>query len=100
MNEQLNDLRTSLKKYTDFIYHHQVFIVLLLASAILIYTLMQTQTYLDPPRNESTYEEEIVKVNYATIDQEVIDEISATLDDKDIEVDPNFVPGRNNPFAE
>lgn len=100
MNNQIESLKISAKKYLTFINHHQVFIVLVLASGILIYTLLQSQTYLDPARDETHYNEEVLKVNYATIDQEVVDQISATLDDQDIDVDPNFVPGRNNPFAE
>lgn len=100
MNQQLQSLKQASKKYLDIVNRNQVFIVLLIASSVLIYTLIQSQTFIDPPRDESRYDEEIVKINYATIDQDVVDEISATLEDQDIDVDPNFVPGRNNPFAE
>lgn len=100
MNNQIDSMKNSTTKYLDLINKHQVFIVLLIASSVLIFTLVQSRTYLNPERNEDRYAEESVKINYSTIDQEIVDEISTTLDDEDIQVDPNFVPGRNNPFSE
>ncbi len=100
MNEQLDSAKNSLGKYLAIINKNQVFIVLVVASCILIYTLIQSRTYLNPERNEDKYSEEIIKVNYATIDQELVDEISATLEDENIDVDSNFVPGRTDPFSE
>lgn len=100
MNKQFESLKISLNKYIQYINVHQVFIVLLIASSVLVFTLVQSKTYLDPARDEAKYNEEVLKINYATIDQQVVDDISSTLDDQDINVDPNFVPGRSNPFAE
>lgn len=100
MNERLDSLKNSFNKYLGMINKHQVFIVLIIASAVLGYTLLQSRTYLNPERNEERYTEESLKVNYATIDQEVVDQLSATLDDASIDVDSNFVPGRTDPFSE
>lgn len=100
MNNEINKIKNSSTKYIDFIYRNQVFIVLVICSAVLIFALLQSRTYLNPERNEARYEEERLKINYATIDEEVVNEIKATLDDKNITVDSNFVPDRRNPFAE
>lgn len=100
MNEQLDSIKNRLSKYLVIINKNQVFIVLVIASCVLIFTLLQSRTYLDPERNEERYSEESLKINYATIDQEVVDELSATLDDASIDVDTNFVPGRTDPFSE
>lgn len=100
MNEQLDGVKSNLGKYIKAVNQKQVFFVVLACSAILIYTLIQASSFLSPERNENRYTEESLKVNYATIDEEVVDEISKTLQDEDINVDSNFVPGRNNPFAE
>lgn len=100
MNEQLDGVRTNLGKYLKIVTQKQVFFVVLVCSAVLIYTLIQASSFLNPERNEDRYTEESLKVNYATIDEDIVDEISKTLQDEDINVDSNFVPGRNNPFAE
>jgi fumarate reductase subunit C len=100
MNKELDKIKNSSTKYIDFIYKNQVFIVLVVCSAVLIFALLQSRTYLNPERNEVRYEEERLKINYSTIDEEIVNEIRATLDDKNITVDSNFVPDRRNPFAE
>lgn len=100
MNEQLDSFKVKLGKYAKTVNQKQVFFVVLACSAILIYTLVQATSFLNPERNEDRYTEESLKVNYATIDEEIVEEISKTLADEDINVDSDFVPGRNNPFAE
>lgn len=100
MNEQFTKYKPTIDKYGNVVFRKQVFIVLLIVSAVLILSLLQSRSYLNPTRNETRYQEEVLKIKYSTIDQAVIDEISATLNDKTIEVDPNFEPGRNNPFSE
>jgi hypothetical protein len=100
MSNELDKIKNSSTKYIDLIYKNQVFIVLLICSAVLIFALLQSGTYLNPERNEARYEEERLKINYATIDEDIVNEIKATLDDKNIIVDSNFVPDRRNPFAE
>jgi hypothetical protein len=99
MND-LQKLQPVAMKYLGILYRKQVFIVLILCSAILIYSLLVSRSYLNPTRDEDHYQEASLSVNYATIDQSELDELSATINDKDIEVDSNFEPGRNNPFGE
>lgn len=96
----IEKIKSFLAKYLRVVQRNQVFIVILLVSAVLIFSLLRSRGYLDPVRNEERFSEGVLKIKYSTIDQSIIDEIGATLEDKDIEVDSNFEPGRNNPFAE
>ena len=84
----------------SFISKYKFTFVFLIAASAVALTVLQTQSYLSTSRNETIYQEESVKINYGSIDQEIVDEISSTLDDANIEVDSSFVPGRSNPFAE
>lgn len=90
----------SLGKYFNVLHRNQVFVVLLLVSAVLIMSLLRSRSYLNPERNEDRYNEGVLQIKYSTIDQKILTEIAGTLDDKNIEVDSSLEPGRNNPFAE
>jgi len=104
MSDQSEQLTTSAKdfaeKATDFFAKHRFTIVFIIASSVVLLALVQSRSYLNPVRNEARYEEGKLKINYATIDQDIVEELSNTLNDKNIEVSPSLVPGRNNPFAE
>jgi len=104
MSEQADKLTSSARNLTEkaseFFAKHRFTLVFIIASSAVLFALLQSRTYLNPVRNEARYEEGKLKINYASIDQEVVDEISRTLDDKNIEVTPSLVPNRNNPFSE
>ena len=104
MNDQLQDTLDKASdfghKFANFTAKHRIVIIFLIASSAIMLALLQSRTYLNPERDEARYEEERVLINYSTVDQEIVDKLSATLEDQDINVDSNFVPNRNNPFSE
>ena len=75
-------------------------VIIIVACLAVLATLSMANGFTDPARNEERYTEGTLQIRSTSVDQEKIDEISATLADPTVEVDPNFVPNRNNPFAE
>lgn len=79
--------------------HRTVFVIFIMCFAILA-AAMQTQIYLNPDRNEVRYTEIRSSVNPKKIDQNIVNKLAETEKDQNNSVDSNFVPNRNNPFAE
>lgn len=104
MNDQLQNTLDRLSQFTtkfgQFTTKHRIVIIFMIASGAALLALMQSRTYLNPERNEARYDEQRLQINYSSIDQKVVEKLSATLEDKDITVDQNLVPNRNNPFSE
>jgi hypothetical protein len=104
MNEKLTkitgDAKLILSKITSFASRRKFLTVFIIASAAVLAALLKSQAYINPTRNEARYEEEKLKINYSTIDQEIVSKLSKTQEDKNIEVDPQLVPNRSNPFSE
>jgi cell division protein YceG involved in septum cleavage len=103
----MNDLKnifsnaqSSGAKSIDFISRHRTVIVILVVCFAVIAALLQTQSYLNPTRNEDKYTEVITSVNPKKIDQEIVAKLEETQNDQNSSVDSSFVPDRNNPFAE
>lgn len=104
MNEKLTQILTTLqdtsKRFTNFASKRRFLTVFIIASAAVLAALLQSGAYINPTRNETRYEEELLQINYSTIDQEIVDKLQQTQQDVNIEVDPKLVPNRNNPFSE
>ncbi len=96
----VNSLKAALRKLIDFAKNRKYTTVFIISGLILMATLFKSRTYLNPPVNQERYEEGKLQINYETLDQEIIDQISSTLDDKNIDVDPIFDEDRENPFSE
>ena len=79
--------------------HRTVIIVVVICAAVLA-AIVQTQSYLNPTRNEAKYTELKSSFNTKSIDNETLEKLQATQSDKTETVDSNFVPDRNNPFTE
>ncbi len=88
------------KKAVVFFSHHRVIIVFIIASASVLLAVIQSGSYLNPTRNEDLYNEEVVRINYPSIDQETLTKLQQTQNDQDITVDPSLAPNRSNPFSE
>lgn len=104
MNDSMNTILESTKKQGEkiigVIIKYRLTVVIMIAAASVMAALVQSGTYLNPPRNEERYSEEKVKINYSSIDEKIVEKLSKTQQDASIEVNENLVPSRNNPFAE
>ena len=79
---------------------HRTVIVIFIACIAIFASVMQTQSYLNPSRNEAKYSEVQSTANSKKIDQSIVDKLSKTQEDQNSTVNSSFVPDRNNPFAE
>jgi hypothetical protein len=104
MNDQMNQSKEKAQKLfrsaVVFTASHRAIIIFFIISVAVIVTLLQTRTFLDPGRNETRYQEEVVKIKYSTIDEEIVEKLKTTEEDANIDVGSNLVPDRNNPFDE
>ena len=104
MSESVSNYILSAKKTAtkiiNFAADKKFLTVFIIASLSVVAALLQTRNYLNPSRNEELYQEEVLKINYSKIDDEIVEELLTTQEDENIEVDPLLVPNRNNPFAE
>lgn len=101
LTKQSSDsIRSFSDKFVKFISKYRLITMLAISAIIIAVTLVQSRKYLNPPINQAKYDEGKALINYSTIDKKIVDEISATLNDENIEVNTNFKPGRDNPFSE
>lgn len=94
------ELVAILNKTSIFMSKYRLLIIFLISSLAVLTALLQTNSLLNPVRNETRYSEGIQGIKYTTIDQEIVDKLENSLNDKDITVNPQLVPDRNNPFTE
>ncbi len=87
-------------KVLGIIGKHRTVIVIFIACIAILASVLQAQNYLNPVRNEEKYTEVQSTANTKKIDQTIVDKLSKTQEDQNSTVDSNFVPDRNNPFAE
>lgn len=83
-----------------FVTKHRIVIVFALAGAAILAALIQSNSYLNPPRNEAIYQDGVLLINYSQIDQEVVEKLRSSQNFTDIEIISDFVPNRDNPFVE
>jgi hypothetical protein len=103
MNDMKNILEKSSNKLVstiEFISKHRIVITILVISAAVIIAVLQAQTYLNPERNEEKYLEVKSTISIREIDQEIIDKLIKTQEDRENIAESNFVDDRTNPFAE
>lgn len=100
MNQSFEKITQSLESFIQFVTKHRFVFVFFIASSAVIAALLQSNSFLNPPRNESLYQEEKALINYSKINQEVVEKLRATQEDEDFEINPIFVPDRTNPFIE
>ncbi|MFT4532140.1 MAG: hypothetical protein ACI9T8_000150 [Candidatus Saccharimonadales bacterium] len=107
MSKDLKDLNISAdslkaigSKLVSFVTKYRFTAAIAIAAASVIAAILTSGTYLSPPRNDLRYEEEKIKINYSSIDLEVVEKLSATQEDATIEVNGSLVPSRSNPFEE
>ena len=79
--------------------HRFILLFIILGTAI-AFALIKTQTFIDIPRNEERYVEETLKIKYKQIDMDTLATFAPTQDDKQVEVNSQFDPTRNNPFTD
>lgn len=87
-------------KIVGLISKHRTVILIFIASIAILASVLQTQSYLNPVRNEDKYTEVQSTANSKKIDQAIVDKLSKTQNDQNSTVDSNFVPDRSNPFTE
>jgi hypothetical protein len=84
----------------SYISKHRTVIIVFVACIAILAALMQTQSYLNPVRNEDKYTEVKSSISAKKIDEEKLEKLQTTEQDGDTSVDSNFVPDRSNPFTE
>jgi hypothetical protein len=99
-NLSTDSLKNFLPKFLNFFTKHRFSAVFIIASASVIAALIQSGTYLNPTRNDLKYEEEKVRINYSSIDEEIVEKLNETQNDANVEVNESLVPSRSNPFSE
>ncbi len=104
MNDQIKELTSKITKkigpLSSFMARHRFILVFLVACGVILITLLQTRIYTNPERNDARFETGKSAINVFTIDQDIVDKLSKTSEDQNIEVDQSLVPNRNNPFIE
>lgn len=104
MNESIAKYKEILQKRTfvfiEFITRHRAIVVFMIASAAVIAAVVQASTSLNPPRDETKFQEEVLLIDYSNIDQEIVEKLQQTQDSVGVDIDTDFDPTRNNPFAE
>lgn len=83
-----------------YITKHRTVIIVFVASTAILAALIQTQSYLNPARNEDKYTEIKATISAKKIDKTKLEKLQTTQQDKAESVDSNFVPDRSNPFTE
>jgi hypothetical protein len=62
--------------------------------------LLNTQSYINVPRNEQRYSDESLKIKYKSIDDTALNSFKQEQQDQDVEVNSRYDPTRKNPFTE
>ena len=103
----MNDLNKYLdlaKKYglesVHLISRFRTLLTVAIAALAIFAAVLQAQEFLNPARNETTYTETKSQVTVKNIDQEILSKLEATQSDRTDTASSDFVPNRDNPFAE
>lgn len=103
----MNDLRNISEKIREFIARYgkeitkyRIAVIFVIIGIAISSALLKTRSYIDIPRNEERYAEEVLQINYKSIDESLLEEFKDAQADNTIEVNSNFDPDRSNPFNE
>ena len=100
INLSADSLKHAADRIVSMITVHRFVLLFIILGAALVFALLETRRYIDIPRNETLYQEEITKINYKRIDKELLDSFDDARNDQAVEVDTQFTPDRTNPFTE
>ncbi|MDQ2973297.1 MAG: hypothetical protein M3Q79_02340 [bacterium] len=91
----------SFRNYSVLIVRYKFILVFVLVAGAIGYTIIKSQSYLAPSRDEATYEEKKSTLsNFKTIDYKFAEELKQTTNDVDVTVDELLPDNRTNPFTE
>jgi hypothetical protein len=79
---------------------HRVVLLLTVASLAILSAVLLSSTYVNPERDEERFLELQAEIRYSNIDESIVEKLQKTQDDREIEVNSDLVPNRNNPFSE
>ncbi|MEI7632470.1 MAG: hypothetical protein WCJ60_04075 [bacterium] len=79
---------------------HGVLVMFLIAGAAIGFSLVRSQDYLDPARDEAKYNELSSGMSYKKIDYNLVKKLKSALEDTDVSVSQSLAPDRSNPFNE
>ncbi|MBP6962067.1 hypothetical protein KBB49_00855 [Candidatus Saccharibacteria bacterium] len=103
----MEDIKAKLGKLKIFgdtgvglITKHRFILLFMILGTAIAFALIKTQSFIDIPRNEDRYAEETLKIKYKQIDESTLALFAPTQDDKQVEVNSQFDPTRNNPFTD
>ncbi len=94
------DLKKNSRQFQTFLNKHNFLVLVLFSGLMLTIAITVSQKYLKPIRDENAYNKGLSEIIIKQIDQQKLQELTNSLDDTKIDVGPNFVPDRDNPFAE
>ena len=100
IKELPDKIKTAAVEGANVIAKHRFVIMVVIVGAAIAFSLVRTRSFLDIPRNEARYTEEVSLINYKEIDQEILEEFKAAELDGNVEVNSNLAPDRSNPFNE
>lgn len=100
MKKYLDQAQGYATKFVNVIVHYRIILTFAVACLAIVAAVFQAQEFLNPSRDETTYTETKSQVNVKNIDEDVVNKLRETQEDADQIVDTDFVPGRDNPFAE
>jgi hypothetical protein len=92
--------KDSIQRYSKIAFNHRTFIVFVIIGGAITFALLRTRNFIDIPRNETTYNEARLQINYKSIDEELLSSFSQAESDQSVEVDSQFNPNRADPFSE
>ena len=87
-------------RYIGRVSKHRILVIAIIIGAAIAFSLIKTGSFIDIPRNEDRYNEEVLQINYKEIDSAILEQFTVAEQDGTIEVNSNFDPNRSNPFSE
>lgn len=104
MREKLNDYKSAtikkMSRLITFTSLHRLIIVFVIVGLALSFALLRTRSFLNPERNEARYNDEKLKINYKSVDYEIVNKLKETQQDSSVTVEKNLQQGRTDPFTE
>ena len=83
-----------------YLSRHRFIVVIIIVGIALSFALIKTRSAIDVSRNETRYNEEVLKINYQQINNETLESFRLAEEDRKVEVNSSFDPTRQNPFVE
>jgi len=99
-NKKEFNAKESAVKLLQFATQHRFVLIAAVVGIALSFALLKTRSALDISRNEDRYTEGFLQINYKEINSETLESFRLAEQDSATEVNSNFDPNRQNPFAE